>query len=114
MTQTIDVWTKQHHPMELGGPATRDVRSEVPGDGPHDLGKGYLGWLITAPDGGTFVVEGTSHAIVGSALEEVREDVRQGDAGLMAQQVQDGLRMFQQAQQITPEQLWAGLSGRKG
>ena len=107
--QTMEIWMKQYQPFVMGGEVWQNIRCEVPVDGPHDLGRGYLGYLAADPDGGTLVVERTSHGVVGTDLEEVREDIRLGDPEGMGRQAGEGLKAFQRARPVLPEDFWGRM-----
>ena len=67
---------------------------------------------MTSSEGKSCVAEQTSGAIVGGTLlEEVREDVRQGDLTLMARQVHQGALDREKADAVTPEVFWKCLPG---
>ena len=105
----MEIWATSYNPFIMGGNPHQPVKSDVPVDGPYDLGMGYEGYLATSPDSGAFVVEATSGGIVGRSLETVREDIAQGDPALMVKQVENGRKERDRARTITPEEFWKGF-----
>lgn len=99
------VWTKAYRPFILGNPHT-PISCELPALGPVELGKGYTGYLIVAPNGKTFVAEATSGGFVGTSLESVRSDVADSDQATMDKQVADAIEMAKDAARVQPEQFW--------
>ena len=106
---TVEAWNWGYFPFSLGGPPHRRVKATLPAEGPFDLGGGYQGYLITSPQGKTRVAEATTGAIVGDTLEQVRDDIAQGDPEIIAQQVAKAADDGEQASNISAEQFWTRL-----
>ena len=105
----MKVWTKQYRPFVMGGDVRRNIRCDLPAEGPHDLGQDYLGYIVTSPGGRTFVAEKNSGAIIGDTLEAVRQDIREGDPALMARQVEEATKARDEAVTVEPEEFWSCL-----
>lgn len=103
------VWTSHYHPFTMGGNLWWDVGAIVPVDGPHELGRKYKGYLVTAPNGRTFVVEAMSGAFVGPDLESVRSDIKTGSIKLMNRQVTDACRRRRSVKQVPATEFWEAL-----
>jgi len=102
----IKIYTLRYTPFVMGGKIWQPVTTEVEADGPHELGSGYNGFLVTSPTGKTFVVEATSGALVGPDLKTVKEDIRIGDPNMMKQQVAEGKIKCNQARWLDPDEFW--------
>lgn len=83
------LWTYGHRPFMMGGSVNYVLACDVECTGPHKLGKGYEGYLATAPNGKTFVGEATTGAIVGDTLENVRADIESAKPAVMRKQVKN-------------------------
>ncbi len=90
MTKTTrHIWTRGYFPFTMGGSVWRPMTAECEVTGPHDLGKGFEGYLAFGPDGMTKVAEAESGAIVGDTLDQVRADIAAtDDVVLMQRQVE--------------------------
>lgn len=86
-TVTRRIWTYGHRPFVMGGSVDYLLACDLPCTGPHKLGKGYSGYLATAPNGKTFVAEAKTGAIVGPTLEDVRADIGKAKPKVMREQV---------------------------
>jgi hypothetical protein len=94
------IWTYGHRPFVMGGSVNYLLACNVECSGPHKLGKGYEGYVATAPNGKTFVAESLTGAIVGDTLESVRADIKAAKPAVMRKQVDDALaRMRNERQQ---------------
>ena len=103
----MEIWGTSYRPFALGGDVHQPVKCDVPVEGPYELGLGYEGFLVNTTDDRTFVVEAASGGIVGETLEQVREDIAQGDPEMMKQQIKDGLEQRDRARKIEPETFWS-------
>ncbi len=102
----IKVYTLEYQPFIMGGNVWQPVATHVEASGPHSLGPNYKGFVITAPNGKTFVAEARSGAFVGPNLKTVRDDLRIGDPTLMKKQVDDALIQCEQARVVEPDEFW--------
>ncbi len=91
------LWTYGHRPFVMGGSVDYVLACDVECTGPHKLGKGYEGYLATAPNGKTFVGEATTGAIVGDTLESVRADIAVAKPAVMREQVKHAAEEVKQA-----------------
>ena len=66
----MEIFAIRYRPFTMGGSVHQLIKCDVPVVGPHDLGKGYLGYLATATDGRSYVVEATGGGIIGTSLDE--------------------------------------------
>lgn len=114
----ILVWTVGHDPFVMGGAVNYVLKTKVEATGPHKLGKGYKGYLVTAPNGKTFVAEAETGAFVGPTLESVAKDIAAADKAVMEQQIADAKVFFNddwhQRAEATPEEFWTKLKCLKG
>lgn len=85
----------------------------VEADGPHELGSGYNGFVITAPNGKTFIAEAESGAFIGPDLKTVKEDVSIGDSKIMKRQISDAKIQSANAMMIDPDKFWKLLKCMK-
>src|ERR1035437_5919283 len=106
----IDVWTEAYTPFLMGGDVHAPLLTTVPAAGPFDLGKGFKGDLVTAPNGKTFVAEATTGAFVGPTIESVKKDVAGcNDIMMMKHKVFDAAELKKKARRVAPERFWSGL-----
>lgn len=77
--------------------------------GPHKLGKGYEGYVATAPNGKTFVAEASTGAIVGDTLENVRADIRIAEASVMREQIRNAEQEAKKAEVADAAFFWSAL-----
>ena len=105
----MKVFTMEYVPFVMGGNVWQPMCCEVEADGPHDLGDGYKGYVITAPNGKTFIAEETSGAFVGPDLKAVREDIETGDKSIMADQVADAVIQMKKAKERSQDHFWRKL-----
>lgn len=106
-TLYADVWTLGYFPMTMGGRVWRPMRAKIPVTGPHDLGKGFEGYLCLGPGGATEVAESTSGAIVGDTLEAVRADIAAcDDVDLMRKQCQSATARLTDVVDVEPDDWW--------
>ena len=105
----MKVFTIGYFPFLMGGYPYQPISCEVEADGPHSIGKGYKGYVVTAPNGKTFVAEATSGAFVGPDLKTVREDIKLGEKKTMAKQVADAVEQGKGAKELTPDKFWGML-----
>jgi hypothetical protein len=103
------VWTMGYRPFVMGGSVHYPMGTRVPCSGPFDLGRGYSGYLATAPNGRTFVAEATTGALVGPTIEAVRKDIETGDPKLMVAQVAKATETVKKVEETTPKEFWAAL-----
>ena len=103
----MKILTEKYCPFVMGGNVWQPITCNVEVDGPHDLGKGFKGYIATAPNGTTFIIEEKSGALVGPDLKTVREDIAQcDDISLMNKQVEDAIVKMKRAEEISPDEFW--------
>jgi hypothetical protein len=83
----------------MGGSVNYVLACDLECTGPHKLGKGYEGYLATAPNGKTFVGEATTGAIVGDTLESVRADIKAAKPAVMREQVKNAADEMKRARE---------------
>lgn len=105
----IKVWTEAYRPFVMGGRVRYPVMAEVEATGPHALGKGYFGYLITAPDGSTLVAESETGALVGPTLEEVKADIKSATKQIMKEQIEHARERVKIAEQTSADNFWKML-----
>jgi hypothetical protein len=105
----MKIWTTNYRPFILGGDVNAPIMADVPVSGPFDIGQGFQAYLAVGPNGKTFVAESITGAIVGSTIEQVREDVASGKKSDMDKQIEDAKKMVLRAYEATPEELWKRL-----
>ena len=107
------VWTRGHDPFVTGGAVDYVLKTTVPVKGPYTLENGYKGYLVTAPNGKTFVAEALTGAFVGPTLESVRADIKQAKPYVMKQQIKEALQFYndewRQRAEAKPEAFWSKL-----
>lgn len=82
------IWTYFNRPFIMGGRVAQPTGFQCEADLDEvELGGIYVGYEVNTPKGNIVVVEKTSGAIVGSSLEEVRNDILHADTKVMEQQV---------------------------
>jgi hypothetical protein len=109
----LKVFTLGYFPFTMGGNVWQPICCEVEADGPHDIGKGYKGYVITAPNGKTFIAEATTGAFVGPDLKTVKEDITLGEESVMVEQVAKAMEQSKQAKEMTPDKFWGMLKYKK-
>lgn len=103
----IKIWTLKYNPFVMGGPVWKPVYTEVEAQGKYDLGKGFSGYLIVAPDGRTFVTESQSGGIVGDTITSVQKDIKEcEDINFMERQIKEAIEVFKNAEEIPEEEFW--------
>lgn len=106
----MEVCTYGYFPFTMGGEVWRPIKCDVPiTGGPFDLGSGYEGYLITSPNGTTFVAESITGMFVGSTIEEVRNDISCADYKVMKIQIEDAKKDFAKSTAIPVEEFWRML-----
>ena len=104
---TVRVWTLEYVPFIMGGAVHQPVATEVEPQGEYDLGKGFKGYLIVAPNGKTFVAEKTTGAFVGPTVEAVRKDIADcKDIELMEKQVVEAREKVKFSRIIPTKEFW--------
>ena len=104
---TITIWTQAYRPFMMGGNVHAGIKTQVEAEGPFDLGKGYQGYLLTAPWGETFVAEAQSGGLIGPDLETVRADVKEADPEVMKGQIEWALKELKGCTAEAPAKFWA-------
>ena len=93
----------------MGGAVNYVLACDVKCTGPHNLGKGYAGYLATSPNGKTFVAESLTGAIVGETLENVRADIAAAKPSVMRKQVLDAAKEAKTAEVKDAAFFWSAL-----
>lgn len=102
----MEVWKYQYRPFQMGGSVDKAIKCTLLADGPHDLGKGWFGYVVTSPSGYTQVAEAESGGIVGETLEQVRADVWRADVGYLHKQVKEAKKGLKSASGVPPIEFW--------
>lgn len=106
---TARVWTYGHRPFVMGGSVNYVLGCDVPADGPHALGDGYYGYLITAPNGQTFVAEAETGALVGPTLKAVRQDIKEADKAVIERQLETAREKKKEIEVKDAEFFWTAM-----
>lgn len=109
----IKVFTLEYQPFVMGGDVWQPVATTVEADGPHDLGAGQNGFVVTTPNRKTFIAEAKSGGLIGPDLKTVKEDVRIADPEVMEQQVKNGITQCGNARVVKPDEFWKLLKCTK-
>lgn len=108
--QRIKIWTFQE--MNFRGlPAKAPVCVHVDAEGPFEVGNGWSAYVVTAPNGRTFIAEALTGALVGDSLEEVRADMASADPIILAQQEAMARETGPKAFEIDLDEWWSKLGG---
>lgn len=120
--KSMPVWTLATHGsfMTFGRPEYYPMMTIVETEGPYDLGKGFRGYLVTAPNGKTFVAEATTGAFIQDTIKAAQADIKAcTDKRFMQKQVvDDAAKLLANARKpgaanaleiISPEEFWAKL-----
>jgi hypothetical protein len=103
------VWITNYRPFIMGGDVHAPIMCEIEVVGEYDLGKGYKGWLFASPSGKTFVSETETGAIVGSTIDEVKQDIVEADEEVMKNQIQEARKLVKRAYMASEEEFWRRL-----
>jgi len=109
----IKVFTLGYFPFIMGGNVWQEICIDVEADGPYDIGKGYKGYVVTAPNGKTFVAEATSGALVGPDIKTVKEDISIGEQKMMDKQVAQAVEQSKKAKTLSSDEFWKMLKCNK-
>jgi len=109
----MKVFTIGYFPFVMGGNVWQPIYCEVEADGPHDLGLGYEGFIVTAPNGKTFIAEATTGAFVGPDLKSVMDDIKTGDPKMMKKQITEAASTVKRAKELLPDEFWRMLKCNK-
>ena len=107
----MKVWTLEYVPFVMGGSVWQPIYCDIEIQGTYDLGKGYKGHLVVAPNGKTFVAESETGAFVGPTIDAVRKDIKKATKKVMKQQIEDAKVQVKNAKEVKPEEFWRKLSG---
>lgn len=110
----IEVWTESYQPFRMGGDLYIPVKTTVEGKGPYDLGSGYFGYLVTAPDGSTRVAESATGALIGLSLNQVRADIRGAKEEVLKRQMERAKKRLKCAETLSAERFWKMMKAGKG
>jgi len=103
------VWTLGHFPFIMGGRVWQEVGIEVEIGEIFNLGSGYSGFVVTAPNGTTFVAELESGAFVGPTIGEVMYDIKHADVDTMKQQVSEAVENSKRVRVLQEDDFWGLL-----
>jgi hypothetical protein len=106
----VTIWIPAYRPFILGGDVNAPVSAEVDGSS-IDLGRGFKGYLVKTPAGGTVVAEAKSGGIVGQSLDQVLIDVREANLSVMRKQVREAVETSKRATKLPPDQFWKHVKG---
>jgi hypothetical protein len=113
--KTITVFTRSYRPFIMGGNVNAPVSADVEASGPFDLGQGFSGYLVVAPNGKTFVAEAESGGFVGPTIAEVKADIAScDDIAMMRTQVKENTAYGKAAQKMPAYKFWALLKCSAG
>lgn len=108
--KNIRIYCKSYRPFILGGNVHAMLTTTVEAQGPFNLGKGFKGFVVTAPTGNTYVVEETSGGVVGDTINAVKKDIAAcSDKKIMMQQILDCARESKGATTVSREEFWNGF-----
>lgn len=98
--------------MILGGSVNYILQAELECTGPHDLGKGYVGYIAKSPSGKSFVSEEKSMAIVGNNLYEVQQDIKMAKKQIMISQILDAKKKYEAMDvvNVSPQEFFNKIS----
>jgi hypothetical protein len=102
----LKMWTKSYRPFVMGGSVNYLVGCELETPEEVDLGKGVVGYVVLTPKGSTAIAEKTSGAIVGTSLQDVREDIDSCGAEMMADQLAAACCQVKDVRWVSPEKFW--------
>ena len=93
----------------MGGDVSRSIATEMPVQGPYDVGRGYRIYLTISPSGNMFVAEATTGAIVRNSVEAVRKDIEEGDPKVMDEQMEWARKEGPKAEPLQSKTFWARM-----
>jgi hypothetical protein len=108
------VWTIGYRPFVMGGDVYYPLGTEIKVGKKYSLGKRYNGYLITAPNGKTFVAEATTGAFVGPSIESVKKDIKEGEKKVMDEQMEYARSQVPKIEKVEPEEFWKKLKCLRG
>lgn len=106
------IWTRAYRPFILGGNVHANMATElVLTTKPIKLGKGITVYEIQSPHGTTHIAEASTGALVGTSLQQVKQDLAEADPKVVKQQLEE-------AQQVdkyhcSNEEFWKALQTGK-
>jgi len=103
----MKIWTEAYRPFLMGGDVNAPIWTEMELRDLIDIGHGLQAYLIVAPDGRTHVAESVTGALVGTDIDQVREDLEAADPKVVRQQIEDAKERVKKADYIEPEQFWS-------
>jgi hypothetical protein len=106
----VIIWTRGYQPFIMGGNVNAPLGTTIEVGELYDLGQGYQGYLVANPKTGTaYVVEAQTGAIIGPDLETVRQDVKEGDPKVMAEQVGKAMEDQEKVMVKMPDDFWGRM-----
>lgn len=109
-TRVMTIWTIGNRPFVMGGSVEYPMGTKTKCVGAYHVGKGYNVFIANGPAGQVAVVESKSGAVVGSSIDQVRQDVATGDPALMKQQVRAALEQVNKVELIPESEWWQARS----
>ena len=109
----ITIWTFGYEPFTMGGDVWQPIKTDVEAESLHEIGRGYKGYLVKAPDGSTIVAESITGALVGPTIARVKKDIETGDPDLMKEQVAKAKEQVKRARTIDADEFWRKLKKDK-
>ena len=109
-TSKVQVYTLAYFPFTMGGNVWQPIACVVDATGPYAIGRGYRAYVVTAPNGETFVAEAETGAFVGPSLKQVRREVRAGDPAEMDRKIAKSRTDAANARAISADEFWRKLS----
>ena len=94
----------------LEGDPQKPIKCDLPVDGPFALGAGREGYLITKPNGGTYVVDATTSLIIGRNVEQVRTEINNVTPEFVECRLEALKAILAAPVPLKPDDFWSKLS----
>ena len=107
----MKVWTEAYRPFMLGD-VHAPICTDIEVGEPVDLGGGNVGYLVASPTGKTYVAEGTTGALVGSSIAQVREDISAADPAVLRKQLAWAAERVKAATLLEKDEFWGMFAAR--
>lgn len=107
------VWTRGYNPFQMGGDVNAPIGTMLMCL-PVSLGRGFKGLVATTPKGNVVVAEFETGAIVGRSVEQVKQDIREGQMKDMLQQIVDAKALLPRVRRMNAEEFWARYPDKDG
>jgi len=106
--ETRRVYSTAYCPFAITG-VHRAVAADVECTGPYDIGHGYQGWLVNAPNGQTRVAEAETGGFIADSISAARRDVAAGDPAEQAVIIEKGHVAAKSAKLVDTDEFWKVL-----